>query len=105
MIENRTQYLVTKQQLESLRFRLENNQPGTNLHPLLQKAITDGLQSQIKTLSDEIIEYESVISEEPEGVCDACGETVPEKNLTEFNGAPVVSPCICDRCIQNYSGR
>jgi hypothetical protein len=58
MIENRQQYRVTKIQIEKLRAALENHQPDPNLHPMLQKAVVDGLKSNVKSLSDELIEYE-----------------------------------------------
>lgn len=72
MIENQRQYQITKQQLQRLRRSLKGLpkaslsevaanpiSPFPAIHPLLQQAQKEGLQSLIGDLEEEIEVYES----------------------------------------------
>lgn len=68
MIKNELQYRVTQSQMTKLenalaqfKKELDNNK---EVHPLLLKAQQDALQSQIDELSEDIKEYQSLISGE-----------------------------------------
>ena len=70
MIENHQQYEATKTQAKKFELALERLSSGTDagdqnkVHPLLQKAESDALQSVLSDLRQEIEEWESVTGKE-----------------------------------------
>src|SRR6266705_1240193 len=61
MITNERQYAITKAQAE--RFKEALNRPdrqGNKLHPKVQKAMREGLRSQLQDLETEIAEFEKL---------------------------------------------
>ena len=61
MITNERQYTITKVQAERFKEALAKpDEPGTKLHPKVQKAMREGLKSQLQDLHDEIAEYEKL---------------------------------------------
>jgi ribosome-binding protein aMBF1 (putative translation factor) len=64
MIKNEREYRITKAQAEKFERALaEISASGdTGLHPLLQKAQREGIQSQLEELQEQISEYEALRS-------------------------------------------
>lgn len=61
MIANERQYRITK--TEVLRFAhavAAADEEGSHLHPILQKAMRDGLESQLQELREQLAEYEAL---------------------------------------------
>lgn len=65
MIKNEREYRITTAQAnkhERALSQLDTPQAPTGLHPLIQKAQRDALQSQLDELREQIAEYESLKS-------------------------------------------
>ena len=65
MIKNEREYRITKAQankFEHALSQLATSESVSGLHPLIQKAQRDGLQSQLDELREQIAEYESLCS-------------------------------------------
>jgi ribosome-binding protein aMBF1 (putative translation factor) len=65
MIRNERQYRITQARAEDFRRSLaqsEQERGSSRLHPRLQRAQTDALRSQLKTLEGELTEYEELKS-------------------------------------------
>lgn len=63
MITNERQYRITKTEIE--RFEKSLSQPteqGKDLHPELQRAMREGLESQLQELREEVEEYDALRS-------------------------------------------
>lgn len=59
MIENEQQYQITKNAIERFEAVLAQSVPETtDTHPLLQKAMRDGVASEIEVLKAQVAEYE-----------------------------------------------
>jgi len=58
MIKNEKQYQITNKQLENLKGALKTSETKTNNLPeILQKAMIDGIHSQIADLEQELNDY------------------------------------------------
>jgi transcriptional regulator with XRE-family HTH domain len=65
MIKNEREYRITKAQADKFEHalsQLPTSEAVTGLHPLIQKAQRDALQSQLDELREQVAEYESLRS-------------------------------------------
>lgn len=61
MITNERQYRVTKAEIGRFEESLSHaDEQGRGLHPDLQQAMRDGLESQLQELRDEVADYEAL---------------------------------------------
>jgi len=67
MIKNEREYRITKAQANKFEHALSQtatSEAAAGIHPLIQKAQRDALQSQLDELREQIAEYESLRSEQ-----------------------------------------
>ncbi|MFM9969904.1 MAG: helix-turn-helix domain-containing protein [Burkholderiales bacterium] len=61
MITNERQYLITRTELERFQEAIVNtDRDNAALHPKLRKAAREGLESQMKELQEQLLEYEAL---------------------------------------------